>query len=74
MEEKVIEIICKYQKIDPNTVTMHSNLMKDVGLSSFDVINLVCSFEEEFNVEIPDRSITSVRTIEDVVKMIQGLK
>lgn len=74
MEEKVIEIICKYQKIDPKTVTLQSNLMKDVGLSSFDVINLVCSFEEEFDVEIPDRSITSVRTIEDVVKMLQGLK
>ncbi len=74
MEEKVIEIICKYQKIDPKNVTPQSNLMKDIGLSSFDVINLVCSFEEEFDVEIPDRSITSVRTIEDVVKMIQGLK
>lgn len=74
MEEKVIEIISKYQKIDPKTVTPQSNLMKDIGLSSFDVINLVCSFEEEFDVEIPDRSVTSVRTIEDIVRMIQGLQ
>lgn len=74
MEEKVIEIICKYQKIDPKTVTLQSNLMKDIGLSSFDVLNLVCSFEEEFDVEISDRSITSARTIEDVVRMIQGLE
>ena len=74
MEEKVIEIICKYQKMDPKTITPQSNLMKDVGLSSFDVLSLVCSFEEEFDVEIPDRSITSVRTIEDVVKMIQELQ
>ena len=71
MEEKVIEIICKYQKIDPKTVTPQSNLMKDIGLSSFDVLNIVCDFEEEFDIEISDRSITSVRTIEDIVRLIQ---
>ena len=73
MEEKVIEIICNYQKIDPKTVTLQSNLIKDIGLSSFDVLSLVCNFEEEFDVEIPDRSITSVRTVEDIVKTIRSL-
>ena len=73
MEEKVIDIICKYQRINPKTITLQSNLMKDIGLSSFDVLNLVCIFEEEFQVEIPDRSIASVRTVEDIVQTIQRL-
>lgn len=73
MEEKVIEIICKYQKIDKSKVTLESNLMKDIGLSSFDVIGLVCNFEEAFDVEIPDRAITTVRTVGDIVNLISTL-
>ncbi len=73
MEEKVIKIICDYQKISPEKVSAKSRLMQDIGLSSFDVLNLVCSFEEEFDVEIPDRMITEVRTVNDIINAIKQL-
>lgn len=69
--EKVIEIICDYQGIDKAGVSENSNLISDIGLSSFDVVSLACKFEEEFNIEIPDRKIRSLQTVGDIVKFIE---
>ena len=45
MLEKVVKIIADYQKIDPATVTPDSRLVADLGLSSLDVVMLLCQFE-----------------------------
>lgn len=71
MLEKVIKIICDYQGLDATNVTENSNLISDLGLSSFDVVSLACKFEDEFDVEIPDRKIRSLQTIKDIVDFIE---
>lgn len=71
MLEKVIKIICDYQGLDASGITEDSNLISDLGLSSFDVVSLACKFEDEFDVEIPDRKIRSLQTIKDIVDFIE---
>lgn len=71
MLEKVIKIICDYQGLDASSVTENSNLISDLGLSSFDVVSLACKFEDEFDIEIPDRKIRSLQTIKDIVDFIE---
>ena len=70
MLEKVKNIICEYQGLESDSINENSNLITDVGLSSFDVVSLVCIFENEFNIEVPDRKIREFKTIKDIVNYI----
>ena len=70
MLEKLTEIIRertgdKTVVIDENTV-----LLTDLGLSSLDLINLAAAVEDEFDIEIPDRAIKTLKTVGDVISLI----
>ncbi len=52
-------------------ITKDSALVDDLGLSSLDVINLVTEFEDEFDIEIPDRIIPTLRTVGDIVSYLE---
>lgn len=71
MLDRIIDIISNYQGIEKEKITLKSNLIKEIGLSSFDVTELVCIFEDEFNIEIPDRKISTFQTVEDIVRFIE---
>jgi len=45
-------------------------LMTDLGLNSYELVQLVCEVEEMFNVEIPDRVIGSFKTVQNVLDYI----
>lgn len=68
--EKIIDIVCSYQGMNKDGVNGNSNLISDIGLSSFDVVSLTCQFEEKFGLEIPDRKIRTFQTIKDVAEFI----
>lgn len=73
MLDRVIGVISKYQGIDKESINAQSLLTKDLGLTSYDVIGLVGRFEDEFDVEVPDRKIKSLKTVNDVVDFIEKL-
>ncbi len=52
-------------------ITMDSALLDDLGLSSLDILNLVAEFEDEFDIDIPDRVIPSIHTVEDIVRYLE---
>lgn len=74
MLDKVKKIISEYQDFNIEDINENTNLLTDVGLTSFDVVSLVCIFEKEFNIEIPDRKIRELKTIKDVVDYIEKNK
>lgn len=52
-------------------ITRESVLLADLGMNSFDLVNLVCEVEDEFGVEIPDRIIGTFKTVGDVIDYIK---
>ena len=46
-------------------------LLADLGMNSFDMVNLVCVVEDEFEIEIPDRVIGTFKTVGDVIDFIE---
>lgn len=69
MLEKIERILKEYTDINIK-ITSETLLMSDLGLSSFDLIQLVCKVEDEFDVEIPDKIIKDFKTIGDVMDFI----
>lgn len=71
MLERTVSILKEYCEID-GEITRDSVLTEDLGLSSLDVINIVAEFEDEFDIEIPDRIIPTLRTVGDIVDYLEA--
>ncbi len=55
-------------------ITPDSKFMTDLKINSYDLIELVCKVEDEFDVEIPDKKLRTLITINDVIALIQSQK
>lgn len=69
----VIEMIARQKSIDPATV-IPASTFDSLQMDSLDKINLTFEVEEKFNIEIPDDSLNSLRTVYDVIEGIHRLQ
>ena len=70
MLEKLKEIIKEHTGSDID-ITEDTVLLTDLGMSSFDLVQLVCAVEDEFDIEIPDKEIKNFKTVGDVIGFIE---
>ena len=71
MLDKLNKIIADYTGNNV-TLTPETILMADMGMNSLDLAQLACKVEDEFDIEIPDRAISSIKTIGDVISLIEN--
>jgi len=71
MIEKLTEILREHTGEDDITINKDTVLITDLGLNSLDLVSLACSVEDEFGIEIPDRAIKNLKTIGDVIALIE---
>ena len=71
MFDRTVAILQEYMDNDGQEITMDSALVDDLGLSSLEVINIVAAFEDEFDIEVPDRVIPTLRTVGDIVNYLE---
>ena len=69
--EKLRKIFCDQLELDEDKITLETNLLDDLGADSLDVVDLVMSIEDEFEMEVPDEEIEKMKTVADVVKFIE---
>lgn len=70
--EKVRQIICDQLDLEEDVVTMEASILDDLGADSLDVVDLVMSLEEEFDIEIPDEQVENIKSVGDIVKYIEA--
>ena len=70
--EKVRQIICDQLDLEEDVVTMEANILEDLGADSLDIVDLVMSLEEEFDIEIPDEQVENIKIVGDIVKYIEA--
>ena len=69
--DKVKDIIVDQLDVDEDKVKMEASISEDLGADSLDIVDLVMSLEEEFDIEIPDDQVENVKTVGDIVKFIE---
>lgn len=47
--------------------------IRDLGLDSIDLIEMVVEFEEQFGITIPSEKINAIKTIRDLLTLLDGL-
>ena len=70
--EKIKQMLADQLDANVEDMTMETKIGEDLGADSLDVVELLMAIEEEFDVEIPDEDIESLKTIGDVVEYIQN--
>ena len=70
MLDKLIAIIKDKINVDASEINENSILLSDLGMNSLDLVQLVCDVEDEFDVDIPDRTIRSFKTVGDVMNFL----
>ncbi|MEG2173919.1 MAG: acyl carrier protein [Oscillospiraceae bacterium] len=69
--EKVREILAEQLDLSEDTITMDLSIVDDLGADSLDIVDLVMSLEDEFDLEIPDEDIENIKMVSDIVHFIE---
>ena len=70
VEERVKNIICDQLAVEPEKVVPTASFIEDLGADSLDIVELVMTMEEEFDLDIPDEDAEKIKTVTDVIKYI----
>ena len=69
MEEQLFAFIQEviFKVTGKKGLVYETDFVKDLGLTSFDVMNVVCVFEDHFDIEIPSRDVWKLHHVKDVI-------
>lgn len=74
MLEELKAIICEYVDVNPEDITEDSRFVEDLGFTSYDFMSMVGELEDKYDIEVNERDVIQVRTINDAVRYIQSLQ
>ena len=66
--EKIVEILCEQLDLDPDRISMDTSITDDLGADSLDLVEVLMSVEDEFEVEIPDEEAEKFKSVADLVR------
>lgn len=69
---KIIEILTHYTDVPAATIQSDSRLVADLGLTSLDVLDMVGEFEDEYDIEILDKDIKQMQTVQDIADYLSA--
>ncbi len=71
--EKIKTILAEQFDVEEKAnLTMETDIADDLGADSLDVVEVLMSIEDEFQVEIPDEEIENIKSIGDLVTYIEN--
>ncbi|MBA7535627.1 Acyl carrier protein [subsurface metagenome] len=68
--DRIKKILVDLLVVDESKITENSSFLDDLGADSLDIIELIMAFEEEFNLEIPDKDAEKIKTVGDAIKYL----
>lgn len=70
VEERVKKIICEQLAVEAEKVVPAASFIDDLGADSLDIVELIMTMEEEFDLDIPDEDAEKIKTVNDVIAYI----
>ena len=71
LETRVTALIVEQLGVSKDEANTKASFIDDLGADSLDIVELVMSLEEEFDVEIPDEDAEKIQTIGDAVSYVK---
>ena len=71
--EKLRELLSEQLEIDKDKITMDTHIVDDLGADSLDVVELLMSLEDEYDITITDDAVRELFTVREVVECVEKL-
>ena len=72
LTQKILRIVADTQRRDAATINIDSTF-EELAIDSMDAVNIVFAVENEFNINVPDDDMRSLKSIRDVVTGVERL-
>lgn len=70
--EKVKSILVEELDLDADEVTLESKIKEDLGADSLDMVDLIMSIEDEFDIKVAESEAANIKTVGDIVNYIEN--
>ena len=70
--DKVKKLLADQLTVDAGKITENSKVIDDLGADSLDVVEMLMTLEDEFNVTVTDEESVNLKTVGDIVKLIDS--
>ncbi len=70
LEDKVKKIIAEKLSVDLTDIVPEASFVDDLGADSLDLVELIMSMEEEFDIEISDEDAEKLITVKNAFEYI----
>ena len=72
VEDKIKKIISEKWSVDMEEVVPEASFVDDLGADSLDLVELIMSMEEEFDIDISDEDAEKLVTVKDAIDYINA--
>ena len=69
--DKLKEIIVEQLGVEEDAVTPEANIQEDLGADSLDIVDIIQTIEDEYDLSIPDEAVEEIKTVNDIVNYIE---
>ncbi len=73
MFEEVCKALAEQLGIPQSKITLESDIVKDLGADSLDVVELLMTLEDNTGKTIPEDKVADCKTVGDIVNLLQSL-
>lgn len=70
--DKVRKLLAEQLNIAPDKIDLKSRVIEDLGADSLDVVEMLMVLEDEFNVTVSDEESLQLKTVGDIVNLIDN--
>ena len=71
--EEVAKLLAQQLNIKVTDISKDSEIVKDLGADSLDVVELLMTLEDKLGKTIPEDKVQSLKTVGDVVSLLETL-
>ncbi|MBU4318505.1 MAG: acyl carrier protein [Proteobacteria bacterium] len=73
VQDKMKQIIAEKLSVELDEVIPTASFIDDLGADSLDLVELVMTMEEEFDVDISDEDAEKLVTVQDAINFVSAL-
>ena len=73
MFETIRKVLAEQLEVDPAQITPDTDIIDDLGADSLDLVELVMSLEERYDIVLTDDKTATVRTVGQVMQMLENV-
>ena len=70
VHNRVVKVVAHTLKVDEARVSEEARFVEDLGAESMQSVELIASFEEEFDIEMDEQAALGVKTVVGAVEFI----